>query len=47
MSISDLGELLRALQPVLNTGTYAYCVVPDGTDTMALAPSALSGRPRA
>lgn len=38
MSTSDLGELLRTLQPVLNPGTYAYCVVPDGTDTSALAP---------
>lgn len=38
LPISDLAELLRTLQPVLNAGTYVFCVVPDGTETSAFAP---------
>lgn len=38
MTISDLGDLLRGMRPVLNAGTYAYCVIPDGTDTSAFVP---------
>lgn len=33
----DLGALLRALAPARQDGIYAYCVVPHGTDTRALA----------
>lgn len=39
--ITDLALLLRALAPRLNPGTYAYCVVPHGTDVSALAPVAM------
>lgn len=35
--ISDLAALLRSMQPVLHAGTYAYCVVPHGTDLSALS----------
>jgi hypothetical protein len=38
--ISDLSELLRNMQPVLNPGVYAYCVVPDGNDTTRFSPLA-------
>lgn len=33
LPIFELGELLRSLQPVLNPGVYAFCVVPEGSDT--------------
>lgn len=36
--ISTLAELLRTMQPVLNPGTYAFCVLPAGLDSQRLAP---------
>ena len=39
-AISDLASLLGAMEPVLHAGTFAYCVVPHGTDTSALSPVA-------
>lgn len=36
--ISDLAELLRAMQPVLHPGVYAFCVIPDGSDTTRFSP---------
>lgn len=38
MPIADLAELLRTLRPVLQPGTFVFCVVPDGTDTAPFAP---------
>lgn len=38
MPISDLAELLRSMQPVLNPGVYAFCVVPEGADTTRFSP---------
>ena len=35
-SISDLGEILRSLQPVLNDGVYVYLSVPDDFDLTGL-----------
>jgi hypothetical protein len=35
--VSDLTVLLRSMQPVLHADTYAYCVVPAGTDLSALS----------
>jgi len=34
--ITDLGELLRSLRPVLNPGTVVFTTVPPGTDLSAL-----------
>lgn len=34
---SDLAELLRTLEPVLNEGVYVYSVAPAGTDLGSLA----------
>jgi len=46
MPISDLAELLRSMQPVLNPRTYAFCVVPDGSDTTRFSPrNSLTGSP--
>lgn len=36
--ISQLAELLRTMQPALNPGTYAFCVVPENADTASLRP---------
>lgn len=30
--ISNLEELLRSLNPVLNSGVYVYCSIPDGRE---------------
>jgi uncharacterized protein len=30
--VSDLAELLRTMEPVLNEGVYVYCVVPPNAD---------------
>lgn len=38
--ISDLAELLRTMQPVLQSGVYAFCVVPEGGDTARFSPLA-------
>ncbi len=38
--ISDLNELLRSMQPVLQSGVYAFCVVPEGRDTERFSPLA-------
>ncbi len=38
MPISDLAVLLRAMQPMLNSGTYAFCVVPESSDTARFVP---------
>ena len=35
-SISDLSEILRSLQPVLNAGVYVYLSVPEGFDLTGL-----------
>jgi hypothetical protein len=39
-AISNLAELLASMQPVLNAGTYAYCVVPHGADISTFTPVA-------
>jgi hypothetical protein len=39
-TVSDLGAILRSLEPVLHEDVYAYCVVPYGADISALAPVA-------
>lgn len=38
--ISNLATLIRSMEPVLHAGTYAYCVVPHGSDTAGLQPVA-------
>lgn len=39
-AVSDLAELLRSLEPVLNDGIYVYSVVPPGADIGLLSPIA-------
>jgi len=36
--IENLRALLRAMEPMLHPGVYAYCEVPRGTDIAALSP---------
>ena len=38
--VSDLAELLRALRPVLNDGSYVFAVLPRDADSGALEPLA-------
>jgi hypothetical protein len=38
--ISDLAHLLRSLQPVLNPGVYAFCVIADDDQLRTLRPLA-------
>jgi len=38
--ISNLAVLLSSMEPELHAGTFAYCVVPQGTDISALSPVA-------
>jgi hypothetical protein len=38
--VSDLAELLRSLEPVLNEGVWVYSAVPHGTDLGPLSPIA-------
>jgi len=38
--VSDLAELLRTLQPVLNDGTFVFASLPDDADSNALEPLA-------
>jgi hypothetical protein len=38
--VSDLGELLRTLRPVLNDGNYVFAVLPHDADSGALEPLA-------
>jgi len=38
--ISDLAQLLRSLQPVLNPGAYAFCVIADHEQLHTLRPLA-------
>ncbi len=38
--ISNLATLIRSMEPELHAGTYAYCVVPHGSDTAGLQPVA-------
>jgi len=38
--VSDLAELLRTLQPVLNDGTFVFASLPDDADSSALEPLA-------
>jgi hypothetical protein len=38
--VSDLAELLRTLQPVLNVGTFVFASLPDDADSSALEPLA-------
>lgn len=35
---SDLTEILRSMQPIINSGVYAYVLVPDGYDVGELCP---------
>ena len=39
-AISDLAVLLGSMEPALHEGTFAYCVVPQGTDITGLSPVA-------
>lgn len=39
-SISDLDEIIRSLQPVLNDGSFAYLSVPDDFDLASVRPIA-------
>lgn len=39
-AISDLAVLIRSMGPQLQSGVYAYCVVPGGSDVSALSPVA-------
>ncbi len=39
--ISNLGELLRSISPVLNEGTFAFAVLPHDADSNALEPLAM------
>src|SRR5688572_26246715 len=36
MAITDLHELLSAMQPVLNSGVYVYCVIPHEVDATVM-----------
>ena len=36
MAITDLDELLSAMQPVLNGGVYVYCVIPHEADATGM-----------
>jgi hypothetical protein len=38
--VSNLAELLRTLQPVLNDGTFVFAALPHDTDSSALEPLA-------
>lgn len=39
-AISNLATLIRSMEPVRHAGTYAYCVVPQGSDMAGLKPVA-------
>ena len=39
-AVSDLAFLIGSMGPQLQSGVYAYCVVPNGTDVSALSPVA-------
>ena len=36
MAITDLHELLSAMQPQLNSGVYVYCVIPHDSDATGM-----------
>jgi uncharacterized protein len=39
-AVSDLSQLLRTLEPVLNPGVFAFCSVPSDADVRGLHPLA-------
>ena len=39
-AISNIAVLLSSMEPALNAGVYAYCIVPHGADFLALSPVA-------
>ena len=36
MAITDLHELLSAMQPKLNSGVYVYCIIPHDSDATGM-----------
>jgi len=43
VSVTDLGEMIRTMEPVLHDGVYVFASVPPGTDTRPLQPVATMG----
>lgn len=44
--LSNLDQLIRSLEPVLNEGTYVFATVPQGTDVNSLDPLATFREPK-